>query len=139
MNARVIVPFADYFEISAPHRIDAILNVNNYDEVKKGDSVINIFSKPIDGYKIFESGKRMAKGTTGEVGMTESYFSNPFGAVQFKDEHDKIANAFFNKFKRYGVIVGEIKTQLGLEDKTKDGPLLAAKGLLDLIKKFGGK
>ncbi|HPN31681.1 MAG TPA: hypothetical protein PKY81_12070 [bacterium] len=133
-NARVIIPFADYFTVSSPHKIDMILYANNYDKPSNEDDVVKIFDNPMDAYEIFEEGKRMAKGTTNESGITTSYFSNPFGAVQYKTLHDKIAKKYFSKFKEFNVKVGEIKTQLGVEGFEQKGPETAAKSLIKLIK-----
>ena len=41
-----------------------------------------------EAIKVFKSGARMAKGTTTEKGLVESYFANPFGPVQMKESTD---------------------------------------------------
>ena len=75
----------------------------------------------------------MAKGTTGENGITTSYFANPFGAVQRKEKHEAIAHQFFNRMRETGVKIGMIKTRLGLEGYEQDGPLAAAEKLINML------
>lgn len=75
----------------------------------------------------------MAKGTTGEVGITTTYFANPFGAVQLKDEHEKIAKKTFEKMQETGVKIGMIRTQLGIPNYEQNGPFQAAQALIQFI------
>ncbi|SHH36750.1 hypothetical protein [Thermosipho atlanticus] len=135
INARVIVPFNNYKDIIQPTPIDYFLYANNYTEVKNDSERIVFFKTPQEALEVFSEGKRMAKGTTSEVGITTSYFANPFGAVQMKEKHHKIAKIFIEKMFETGVKVGEIRTMLGIEGYEKDGTLLAAKALLRLIEK----
>lgn len=78
----------------------------------------------------------MAKGTTGEVGITTTYFANPFGAVQLKDEHEKIAKKTFKKMQETGVQIGMIRTQLGIPGYEQNGPFQAAQALIQFIDKI---
>ncbi|NUU99380.1 ATPase [Marinitoga sp. 1154] len=131
-NARVIVPYSNYKDIIKPTKIDYFLYANNY--VKAEDnSYINFFNDWESAYNVFSKGARMAKGTTAEVGLTYSYFANPFGAVQRKEKHEKIAKRFLEQMIKSGVKVGEIKTQLGVSGFEENGPTYAAKALLKLI------
>lgn len=135
INARVIVPFNNYKDIITPTPIDFFFYANNYTEVKEDSERIVFFSSVEEAIKVFSAGKRMSKGTTSEEGMTESYFANPFGAVQRQEVHHKIAEQFLTKMFETGVRVGEIRTMLGVEGYEKEGTQLAARALLKLIEK----
>mgnify|MGYP001099220023 CR=1 FL=1 len=136
VNARVIVPFNNYKEIITPTPIDFFFYANNYTEVQNEDERVIFFDNVDEAIKVFSAGKRMSKGTTSEEGMTESYFANPFGAVQRKEEHHKIAELFLRKMFESGVKVGEIRTMLGIEGYEKEGTYLAAKALYKIIEKM---
>ncbi|AEX85171.1 ATPase [Marinitoga sp. 1135] len=131
-NARVIVPYSNYKEIIMPTKIDYFLYANNYTKVEN-DEYISFFEDCDSAYEVLSKGARMAKGTTAEVGLTYSYFANPFGAIQRKEVHEKIAQKFIEQMIKTGVKVGEIKTQLGVSGFEDDGPVYAAKALLKLI------
>lgn len=133
INARVIVPFNNYEEIIKPTPLEYFLYANNYTYVENKDERIVIFKNVEEALKVFNEGKRKAKGTTGEVGLTSSYFANPFGAVQKRKEHEKIAELFLKKMFETGVKVGEIRTMLGINGFEKEGPKLAALSLLRMV------
>ncbi|HCF38614.1 MAG TPA: hypothetical protein DER56_06060 [Thermosipho africanus] len=137
INARVIVPFNNYKDIITPIKIDFLFYANNYTEVKDESERIKFFETYEDALKVFSEGKRMAKGTTSEKGLTTSYFANPFGAIQMKDKHEKIAQKFLKKMFETGVKVGEIRTMLGVEGYEKEGTMLAAKALMKIIEQKG--
>ncbi|MBB6063317.1 hypothetical protein HNP65_001781 [Thermosipho japonicus] len=137
INARVIVPFNNYKDIITPIKIDFLFYANNYTEVKDESERIKFFETYKDALKVFSEGKRMAKGTTSEKGLTTSYFANPFGAIQMKEKHEKIAQKFFKKMFETGVKVGEIRTMLGVEGYEKEGTMLAAKALMKIIEQKG--
>lgn len=127
-NARVIIPASPYYYITKHHKIDYVLYANNYYETTKG---IEIFSDVKEILPIFEKGARLAKGTTSEVGMTESYFANPFGAVQHEKEVKALLDKYFDKLHQSGVKIGVLYTQLAIQGYEQKGPQLAAKKLLD--------
>ncbi|KAF2955515.1 ATPase [Marinitoga sp. 38H-ov] len=131
-NARVIVPYSNYREIIRPTKIDYFLYANNYTKAENNDYLVFYDNCKI-AYEVFSKGARMAKGTTSEVGLTYSYFANPFGAIQRKEKHEIIANKFLEQMIKTNVKVGEIKTQLGIAGFEEEGPMLAAKALLKLI------
>ncbi|WP_126992955.1 phosphoenolpyruvate carboxykinase (ATP) [Thermosipho globiformans] len=137
INARVIVPFNNYKDIITPIKIDFLFYANNYTEVKEENERIKFFETYEDALKVFSEGKRMAKGTTSEKGLTTSYFANPFGAIQMKEKHEKIAQKFFKKMFETGVKIGEIRTMLGVEGYEKEGTMLAAKALMKIIEQKG--
>ncbi|KNZ40435.1 hypothetical protein [Acetobacterium bakii] len=133
VNARVIVPQMSYEEISKSTRVDFVFYINNYETISNEAPAIELFDDLDTAYNVFSEGKRMAKGTTGEVGLTNTYFANPFGAVQMKEDHEKIAKNTFKKMEETGVKVGMIRTQLGIPGYEQDGPFLAAKALIKFI------
>lgn len=136
VNARVIVPQMNYEDIAASTPVDYIFYINNYEAIGKDTPAIEMFDSLDKALDVFSEGKRMAKGTTGEVGITTTYFANPFGAVQLKEEHAKIAESYFSRMKEKQIGIGMIRTQLGIPGNEQDGPLTAAQSLVDFIKKL---
>jgi hypothetical protein len=61
----------------------------------RNDEGLRLFDKKEDALAVFEKGRRLAKGTTSEVGLVESYFANPFGAIQRREIHQDIARKTF--------------------------------------------
>ena len=89
-----------------------------------------------DAKKTFKAGARIAKGTTTEKGLVESYFANPFGPAQKQIETDILIDEYFDlMFKSNQVKVGQIKTCLGVKGQEKTGPRSAAIELFDEIKR----
>jgi len=132
-NARLVMPVATYKEITKGYPIDLFLYANNYTVREKGETGIHYFEDRDEAKEVFRSGKRMAKGTTTENGLVESYFANPFGPVQKMEDTDKLLDIFFNQLFESKVKVGEIYTQLGVSGKEKDGPRNAAMELFESI------
>jgi len=135
MNARVIVPLMPHADIIKRIPVDYLFYVNNYTEVNDDSEILEFFTDLDSAYRVFEEGKRMAKGTTGEKGLTTSYFANPFGAVQRREEHEAIAKKFFNAMYQNDVKIGMLKTRLGLNGFEQEGPLAAARMLIDMLEK----
>ncbi|NLN98388.1 MAG: hypothetical protein GX127_08445 [Eubacteriaceae bacterium] len=133
VNARVIVPQMTYESISTLTPVHFLFYINNYEKVEEGKPALEFFENMDEAVKVFSEGKRMAKGTTGESGFTQTYFANPFGAVQKKEEHEKIAEEFFREMKESHMPVGMIRTQLGISGYEQQGPLEAAAALVDFI------
>ena len=126
INARLVMPVASYKEITKGYPIDFFFYANNYDEVREGDKYLNYFENVDDAKKTFKAGARIAKGTTTEKGLVESYFANPFGPAQKQIETDILIDEYFDlMFKSNQVKVGQIKT----------GPRSAAIELFDEIKR----
>lgn len=137
INARLVMPVASYKEITKGYPIDFFFYANNYDEVKDGDKYLNYFENVDDAKKTFKAGARIAKGTTTEKGLVESYFANPFGPAQKQEETDILIDEYFDlMFKSNQVKVGQIKTCLGVKGQEKTGPRNAAIELFDEIKKL---
>lgn len=127
-NARVIVPAAPYSLIIQKHPIDLLLYANNYDE-KAG---LHFFDDLEQAKAVFKEGKRMAKGTTDEVGMTQTYFANPFGPMQRQAICDTLIEKIFTALQERNIPIGEIYTQLGY---VGDGLSISAQALLDWVVK----
>ena len=128
-NARVITPASPYDVITTPHKVDIFLYANNYDD-KRGLSIIDDLDVVKD---IYVKGRRYALGTTNEVGLSETYFANPFGPMQEKERCDVLIDELLEDAKKAGVLMGELYTNLGLANK--EGLEVAAKALIDLIEK----
>ena len=136
INARLVMPITPYFEIIKGYKVDIMLYANNYTEVKGSDKSIEFIDNVNDAINVFKSGARMAKGTTSEKGLVESYFANPFGPVQMKEKTDKLIEKYFNLMYKNKIKVGQIKTCLGIKGQEKDGPRRAAIELFDIIKEL---
>ena len=130
-NARVITPAAPYEVVAMNHKIDLFAYANNYDN-KLG---LHRFEDLEDAKATCKEGKRMAKGTTQEVGISTTYFANPFGPMQKQEICDPLIDEIFTALRNNGVFVGEIYTHLGLSKENREGINLAAKELLEFIEK----
>lgn len=125
-NARVIIPIGEYSKVIKHYSIDMWVYANNYTD-KIG---VHRFTDLMEAKKTFIDGKRIALGTTDEVGMTTTFFANPFGPVQKEHEVKPIIdNIFINLFKN-NVYIGEIYTHLGT-DKSKQALKKSATQLLN--------
>ena len=127
-NARVIIPADTYENVIQHHPIDMWVYANNYDD-KVG---IHRFDNENEAKKVFVAGKRKALGTTDEVGMSTTFFANPFGPVQEEEKTKPIIDKIFNKLFNNGVYVGEVYTHLG-NDKSKEALQESARELLDVL------
>ncbi|MBI5996971.1 phosphoenolpyruvate carboxykinase [Clostridium perfringens] len=136
INARLLMPVCKYDDIIKGYDVDLFLYANNYDGVDEGENSIEYFNNPEEAKKIFKAGARMAKGTTTENGLVESYFANPFGPVQKKEEMDLIIDKYFEDMFNNKVKVGQIKTCLGVLGFEKEGPKKAAIELFHIIEKM---
>ncbi len=129
-NARIVYQVTPYEEVIKEWPIDIFLYANNYEKRDEGIRFPDSWQEVAD---ICEEGKRMAKGTTGEVGVVSSYFANPFGPVQNEVKTHKLVESYFSQMAKDGIALGIIYTQLGLENMSKIGPELAAKKLFEWI------
>ncbi|MBO1264903.1 phosphoenolpyruvate carboxykinase [Proteiniclasticum sp. SCR006] len=132
-NARLVMPVATYKEVVKGYPVDLFLYANNYKVLAEGEPGVRYFKDQNEAKEIFRSGKRMAKGTTTENGLVESYFANPFGPLQKSEDTDKLLDIFFTALFKNKIKVGEIYTQLGVPDKEKSGPRDAAMELFKEI------
>ncbi len=127
-NARVIIPADTYKRVIAHHPVDMWLYANNY----SSEVGLHQFKTEDEAKKVFLAGKRKALGTTDEVGMSTTFFANPFGPLQEQERTKPIIDKVFNKFFKDGVYVCEIYTHLG-NDKSKKALHESARELLDLL------
>ncbi len=131
INARVVIPISSYATIMNGYPIEYFLYANNYEEGEE----LAFFNTPEEAKEVFVAGKRMAKGTTSEKGIVTSYFANPFGPVQKQKETDVLIDKYFGKMFEDKVMVGQIRTMLGVKGMEHDGPIKAAEKLFNLIMK----
>lgn len=130
-NARAVIPITTYENIVRGYKVDMFLYANNYED-KEG---IYHFIDKNDAINVCKAGKRMAKSTTNEKGIVETYFANPFGPYQKKEKVDSLLEIYFSKMFLNNIFVGEIYTCLGIEGKEHLGPSKASRELLNIIKK----
>ncbi|KJR41191.1 phosphoenolpyruvate carboxykinase [Candidatus Magnetoovum chiemensis] len=134
INARLIIPIANYDDIIKGCEINIVLYANNYEEVDEEHPILEFFNTAKDALDVFRSGARLAKGTTDEKGIVHTYFANPFGAPHRKTAHEACAEVCFNKMFDVGVKVGQIRTRLGIKGFEYEGPKQAAMELFKMIK-----
>ena len=134
VNARLVMPVATYKEIVKGYPIDLFLYANNYEEINDTKPEIEFFDSAKDAIPVFRAGARMAKGTTQEKGLVESFFANPFGPMQKPDETNQLIELYFNRCFATRVQVGQIRTGLGISGMEKSGPKAAAIRLFEIIK-----
>ena len=131
-NSRLIIPVATYPQIMAGYDVDMLLYANNY---SAEDIEIKFYDNLDEAINEFKRGARVAKGTTQEKGLVESFFANPFGPVQKKKEASKIIDEMFRKLSDEGVLIGTLHTKLAVDGMEHDGPMLAAKKLYEILEK----
>ena len=129
-NARIVIPVSTYKEITTGRPVDMFLYANNYEE--EFDE-LEFFNSVEEAKEVFIRGARKAKGTTTETGLVESYFANPFGPVQLKEQTDPLINKYFEALFNKNINVGQIRTRLAIPGKEHTGPRKAAERLLEFI------
>ena len=129
-NARVVIPTTAHSTVVTPHKIDMFIYANNYTD-KRGLRRIMDIEKAKD---VFITGKRFALGTTQEKGISTTFFANPFGPLQKKEQCIPIIDRMFEELYKHNVYVGELYTCLGLDDKGNDGLKAGAIDLFAQIK-----
>lgn len=117
VNSRLILPISTYDEIIKGYPVDMVLYANNYDLAEKRINILNNVEQAVE---IFEAGKRMAKSTTQESGLVQTYFANPFGPLQRQTSTSKLLRNYFKQMFAEGVIVGEILTGLATSNSTEN-------------------
>lgn len=130
VNARIVIPITDYRDVVAKHGVDFFLYANNYEE---GGEALSFFDDVNEALDVFRAGQRMAKGTTTENGIVESYFANPFGPVQRQEQTELILVEYFKRMFKQGVQVGQLRTRLGIKGNEHKGPQDAAVAILKYI------
>ncbi len=137
VNARVVLPVTTLEDVLRGYPVDFLLYANNHEAVDAGHPVVDRLTDETAALAVFREGAAMSKGTTTEVGITNSYFANPFGPAQRQEQHEALAAATFAAAFKAGVFVGQLRTQLGLPGQESAGPRAAADALLDLIASKG--
>jgi hypothetical protein len=130
-NSRIVIPISTFDIINKDYEVEYFLYANNYEDKQE----IEFFDSVENAKKIFVNGARMAKGTTQEIGLTTSFFANPFGPVQRMEETNKLIDIFFDTLFKNGVKIGQIRTKLGLVGLEHSGPIGASKALFETINK----
>jgi hypothetical protein len=133
VNARVVLPVTTLDEVLAGYRIDYLLYANNYEPVTEGRPVLEQFPDLETALKVFSAGQAMSKGTTSSKGLTTSYFANPFGAPQCREQHEILARRTFETAFASGVFVGQMRTRLAIPGMESEGPRSVALALLDAL------
>ncbi|MDD4764722.1 MAG: hypothetical protein PHS39_02555, partial [Atribacterota bacterium] len=122
-------------EVLKGYKVDYFLYANNYEEIDENHPIFEEFSSVEEAIPVFRNGARLAKGTTTEKGLVQSYFANIFGPSQYKELHDKIATKYFDKLFKNKIKVGQLRTRLGIPGYEQKGPTEAAKELLSIMNK----
>jgi len=133
VNARVVLPVTTLEEVLHGYRVDYLLYANNHEAVDASHPVLERFADPEAALAVFREGAAMSRGTTTATGLTRSYFANPFGPAQRREEHEVLARRTFAAAFGAGVVVGQLRTQLGLPGMASAGPRAAAAALLEEI------
>ena len=133
VNARVVLPVTTLEEVLRGYSVDYLLYANNYEAVDDGHPVLERLPEQEAALAIFAGGTAMSRGTTTSTGLTNSYFANPFGPAQRREQHEALAGKTFAAAYAAGVYVGQLRTQLGLPGAESGGPRAAAEALLQLI------
>lgn len=127
-NSRMVVPASSYDFITTNHPIDLFCYANNY------TNKVGMQELPTEEVKdTCKRGQRMALGTTQEVGLSTTYFANPFGPMQEQKLCNPLIDQVFDAMKKNDVYMGEIYTHLGFDKANRSGIEDAAKELLEFI------
>jgi hypothetical protein len=132
-NARIVLPVTTYAEVVRGNRVDIVLYANNYETIDDDHPIVELFNNPGDALRVFREGTVMSKGTTSSTGIVHSYFANIFGPPQYRDLHEGLAQKYFSALFKSGVMVGQMRTRLGVRGCEMTGPQEASKELLALL------
>ncbi len=133
INARIVLPVTTYAEVVRGNRVDLVLYANNYEAIDDDHPVVELFDSPDDALRVFREGTVMSKGTTSSTGIVHSYFANIFGPPQYRDLHEELAQKYFNALFETGVMIGQMRTRLGIRGCEMTGPQEASRELLALL------
>ncbi len=131
-NARLVMPVATYQTIMKGYPVDMFFYANNYNE---DPEIMVEFKNKEEAIAVFKKGARVAKGTTSEKGLVESYFANPFGPTQCQELCNPLLDKYFDVLFKTGIPVGEIHTRLAVGGEEHTGPQNVARFLFELVKK----
>ena len=129
VNARVVIPVSSYNMITQNHPVHYFFYANNY----VNEVGLKTVEKANELKQVFVEGKRMALATTHEVGISTTYFANPFGPMQDQKHCDPLIDYYFEQLDESSVIVGEVYTGLGVKGSTDDHLTQTAKVLLNTL------
>ncbi len=130
-NARVVTPVISHERLVTNQKVDFFLYANNYEQ----EYGMHIFQNWQDAKAVFIEGKRFALGTTQEVGVSTTFFANPFGPMQEAEHCEMLIDEMFAAMEQKGIVLGEVYTHLGCPDKGMETLKKAAQGILEEIKK----
>jgi len=133
VNARVVLPVTTMNEVLHGYEVDYILYANNYEQVDADHDIIEKLPTSAEAQAIFRAGAAMSKGTTTATGLVHSYYANIFGAPQYRQLHEALAEKTFDAAFKAGIFVGQIRTRLGIAGYESKGPEAAASALLKII------
>ena len=129
VNARVVIPVSSYQLIVQNHPVHYFFYANNY----VNQVGLNLAKSADELKDVFVEGKRMALATTHEVGLSTTYFANPFGPMQDQATCDPLIDFYFKEMDQSKVKVGEVYTGLGVKDAVEDHLRLTAEALLNTL------
>ena len=130
-NARLVLPISSYHDVVKRYPVDFVFYANNYD---KHDKKVVFIDNVKDALAVFEEGKRVALGTTSEEGLVTTFFANPFGPLQLKDQTKVLLDKYFDTLYKTNIKVGQLYTGLSLPNG-KENPREAAEELLATLKR----
>ncbi len=133
VNARVVLPVTTLDEVLRGYPIDLMLYANNYELVDGEHPIVEELQTPEEALAVFRAGATMSKGTTSATGLVHTYFANIFGAPQYRELHEPLAEQVFQSAFRSGVFVGQLRTRLGVPGCEASGPKEAAEELFRRI------
>jgi hypothetical protein len=138
-NARLVIPVTTLEDVTEGYPVHLFLYANNYEQVEEGHPALQLFNSSERAMHVFGEGYRAAKGTSDEVGLVHTYFGNPFGPMQRREQHDQLAMQYFEAMFAAGVKVGQLRTRLGIPGFEQTGPESAARALFDAIAEMVSK
>lgn len=134
VNARVVLPVTTLEEVLCGYPVDLILYANNYEQVDPEHPIVEELHSAEHALEVFRAGAAMSKGTTSATGLVHTYFANIFGAPQYRDLHEPLAQEVFASAYRSGTFVGQLRTRLGIPGCEASGPRDAAEELFRRIR-----
>ncbi|MHB9071238.1 MAG: phosphoenolpyruvate carboxykinase [Sedimentisphaerales bacterium] len=133
INARVVLPVTTMDEVLCGYEVNYILYANNYEQVDTDHDIIEKLNTSAEAQNVFRAGAAMSKGTTTATGLVHSYYANIFGAPQYRQLHETLAQKTFDAAFNAGVFVGQVRTRLGIVGYESKGPEAVATALLKII------
>lgn len=129
VNARVVIPVSPYSMIVENHPVHYFFYANNY----VNEIGLKTVAHARELKSVFVEGKRMALATTHEVGISTTYFANPFGPMQDQTNCDPLIDYYFDQLDQSDVVVGEVYTGLGVKHAAEDHLTQTATVLLNTL------